>query len=410
MATRLVTRRNFLRVIRARRRRPADRRRTFDGARRARSRRAGRRRSRRTRSSRIAPDGVVTIIAKNPEIGQGIKTVAADDHRRGARRRLEGRPRRAGRPRSAGCTAAERRRQHGHADQLGPAAPRRRGRAADAGRRRRRRPGACRRASARPRPAACTHAASKRSLGYGELAAKAATLTPPDLRTVTLKDPKDYKIIGKPTRGVDVQAIVTGKPIFGIDVTLPGMLYAVFEKCPVFGGKVASANLDEIKAHARREARVRRRGRHRARRACCGGVADRRRQLVAGEERAREAARCSGTRARRRRRAAPASRQARGELSKQAPAFTRRAATATSTPRCSGGQGGRRRLLLSVHRARAARAAELHGARRTTARSRSGRRARRRSAAASWWRRRSACRETDITVHLMRAAAASAGV
>jgi isoquinoline 1-oxidoreductase subunit beta len=91
------------------------------------------------------------------------------------------------------------------------------------------------------------HGASKRSAGYGELASKAAQLTPPDLSTVKMKDPKDYKIIGKPTRNVDSGSIVNGKPLFGIDVKLPGMLYAVFEKCPVFGGKLISANVDEIK-------------------------------------------------------------------------------------------------------------------------------------------------------------------
>jgi isoquinoline 1-oxidoreductase beta subunit len=94
---------------------------------------------------------------------------------------------------------------------------------------------------------AVTHAASQRTLRYGELAATAATLPVPDPKTVTLKDPKSFTIIGQSRVGVDVPDIVRGKPMFGIDATVPGMLYAAFEKCPVFAGKVASANLDVIK-------------------------------------------------------------------------------------------------------------------------------------------------------------------
>ncbi len=91
------------------------------------------------------------------------------------------------------------------------------------------------------------HAASNRSLGYGELASKAATMPVPELKSVKLKDPKNYKIIGTTTPDVENKDIVTGKPIFGIDITVPGMLYAVFQKTPVFGGKAISANLDAIK-------------------------------------------------------------------------------------------------------------------------------------------------------------------
>jgi isoquinoline 1-oxidoreductase beta subunit len=91
------------------------------------------------------------------------------------------------------------------------------------------------------------HRPTDRSLGYGELASLAATMPVPDLKAVKLKDGNDYKIVGKPTLGVDVPDIVVGKPIFGMDFTLPGMLFASYVKCPVFGGKVVSANVDEIK-------------------------------------------------------------------------------------------------------------------------------------------------------------------
>lgn len=92
------------------------------------------------------------------------------------------------------------------------------------------------------------HRASGRSHTYAELAEDAAGRMVPDPESVPLKDPEDFRIIGTPIPGVDNPAIVTGEPLFGIDVTVPGMRYAVFEKCPVFGGKVASANLDAVRS------------------------------------------------------------------------------------------------------------------------------------------------------------------
>lgn len=92
------------------------------------------------------------------------------------------------------------------------------------------------------------HRSTDRSMGYGELASAAASMPVPDLKSLKLKDNKDYKIIGHWTPGIDVPDIVVGKPLFGIDFTLPGVLYAAFEKSPVWGGKVVSANVDEIKA------------------------------------------------------------------------------------------------------------------------------------------------------------------
>ena len=92
------------------------------------------------------------------------------------------------------------------------------------------------------------HQVSGRSLSYGELAAAAAKLPVPNLDSVKLKDPKDYKIIGHSIPGVDSPLVVKGEPLFGIDTVVPGMLYAMFQKCPVFGGKVVSANIGAIKA------------------------------------------------------------------------------------------------------------------------------------------------------------------
>jgi isoquinoline 1-oxidoreductase beta subunit len=95
---------------------------------------------------------------------------------------------------------------------------------------------------------AVEHGASGRKLGFGALVSTAAALPLPDAKLVILKDPAAYTLLGTRIGGVDNAAVVSGKPLFGIDVQLPGMLYAVYQKCPVFGGKPVSANLDTIRA------------------------------------------------------------------------------------------------------------------------------------------------------------------
>jgi isoquinoline 1-oxidoreductase beta subunit len=92
-----------------------------------------------------------------------------------------------------------------------------------------------------------THAKSKRRASYASLSQKAMSMKVPDVSTIKLKDQKDFKIMGQRIHGVDNPAIVTGQPVFSIDKDFPGMLFAVYEKCPVFQGKAVSANLDEIK-------------------------------------------------------------------------------------------------------------------------------------------------------------------
>lgn len=92
------------------------------------------------------------------------------------------------------------------------------------------------------------HKASRRKWTYGELAAEAARLPAPDLATVPLKAQKDFAIVGKPLRGVDSANVLAGKPLFGIDVRQPGQLYAVLETAPAHGGKLKSADLTAAKA------------------------------------------------------------------------------------------------------------------------------------------------------------------
>jgi isoquinoline 1-oxidoreductase subunit beta len=82
------------------------------------------------------------------------------------------------------------------------------------------------------------NAATGSTATYGELADAAAQLTPPT--GVPLKDPSEFKIIGKPRGRLDTPAKVTGKATFGIDVRVPNMLHAVVARCPVFGGRAVS--------------------------------------------------------------------------------------------------------------------------------------------------------------------------
>ena len=93
-----------------------------------------------------------------------------------------------------------------------------------------------------------TDPASGKTLGYGEVATLAATMPVPALDKVPLKKDSEFTIIGKAIGGIDSHRVVKGEPIFGVDVQLPGMRYAAFERAPVFGATLVSADLDAVKA------------------------------------------------------------------------------------------------------------------------------------------------------------------
>jgi isoquinoline 1-oxidoreductase beta subunit len=89
-----------------------------------------------------------------------------------------------------------------------------------------------------------THRPSGRKTTYGKVAQAAAKLQPP--AELKLKDPKDWKLAGKPLKRLDTVDKVTGKQAYGFDLKLPGMLNAAIRDCPVFGGKVKSFDADKV--------------------------------------------------------------------------------------------------------------------------------------------------------------------
>jgi isoquinoline 1-oxidoreductase beta subunit len=195
----------------------------------------------------IRPDGVITIIGKNPECGQGIKTmlpmVIAEeldaDWSKVVIEQAMSDPAKYGVQIAGGSTSTPT--NYDPLRRIGAAGRQMMIEAA----------ALTWKVSAAECFAAMstvTHGPTGRKLTYAQLADTAAAIPAPDLKTVVLKDPKTFSIIGRSVRGYDSPRIVKGEPIFGIDATRPGMLYAVFVKCPVYGGKVKSAKLDAVLA------------------------------------------------------------------------------------------------------------------------------------------------------------------
>jgi isoquinoline 1-oxidoreductase beta subunit len=202
---------------------------------------------------RMTPDGIVTIMAKNPEIGQGVKTMLpmliADEldvewkNVRIQQADLDPKTGQAAtfQSQSAGGSTATptnwmpMRRVGAAARAMMITAAAQTWNVSES--------------ECETMPGMVMHKPTNRSLAYTALLEKAATLTPPALNddSIKLKDPKDFRIIGQRIKSVDNHAIVTGKPLFGIDVVVPGMMYAVYQKAPVFAAKVASANTEEVK-------------------------------------------------------------------------------------------------------------------------------------------------------------------
>jgi isoquinoline 1-oxidoreductase beta subunit len=195
---------------------------------------------------RIAPDNTVTVFSKGPEIGQGIKTafgliIAEELDADWKTVRVDQapiNPKVYGYQGAGGSTSIPR-----GWDQLRQAGATARAMLIAAAAKQWNVP-----VSECSASGSCVmHTPSKRETSYGELAKAAAAQPVPDASKVQLKTRAEYKLLGKRYTGVDNLKVVRGKPLFGIDVQMPGMLYANYVKCPAVGGKVKTANLEEIK-------------------------------------------------------------------------------------------------------------------------------------------------------------------
>ena len=91
-----------------------------------------------------------------------------------------------------------------------------------------------------------THTPTGRTVTYGTVSAQAGRLTPP--KDVPLKDPKQWKIAGKPLKRLDTKDKLNGRQIYGADLKLPGMLNAAIRDCPVFGGKIGSFDAAKVQS------------------------------------------------------------------------------------------------------------------------------------------------------------------
>jgi isoquinoline 1-oxidoreductase beta subunit len=197
--------------------------------------------------ARIAPSGAVTIIAPNPEMGQGVKTslpmvfaeelgvawtdvsIEMADYQGG---KLGGQA--SGGSFSTPTSWMPLRKAGAAGKQMLISAAAQRWNVPTA--------------ECTAEDSVVTHTPSGRTLKYGELAEKAAALPVPQMDSVVLKDEATFKIIGKSVVDPDKARVVVGKQLFGIDVKVPGMRYAVYQKGPVFDAEVKRANLDQIKA------------------------------------------------------------------------------------------------------------------------------------------------------------------